>query len=361
MTTIRFTLAAVLLVSACSRSGEPGDDGGAKRDAAGELWSPHTDGTPDGMICGEAAFSITRTIPEMLIVLDRSNSMGAGTPPLWDQCRGALTALTAAMEAQIAFGLLAFPGPLCTGGNDLAKDCSAPTAPTVPVGTGAAAAIKAALASMKVCGGTPTAQTLMAARDYLGKLPAGNHARHILLATDGGPDCNPGLDLKSCTCTPGGSCVVPENCLDDARTYKVLDDLCAAGIKTYVVGLGPLQLQVGVLKAMAQHGCSGAPYAPSDAAAIQKTFTTIAAGVATCAFELDCSKIPDPGLVNFYFDGKRVPRVISHASGWDWVVPCQGKNTGKVEFFGPDCDAIKTSQVKTVTAKFGCATKIEID
>jgi hypothetical protein len=315
---------------------------------------------PDGVICGEAAFNITRTVPDMLIVLDRSNSMGSGTAPLWNTSRSALYEITAAMDAQIWFGLFVYPGPLCTGATDLAKDCSAPTDPTVPIGAGAASAIKTALTPMAVCGGTPTAQTLVAARQYLQtKLPANNHPKYILLATDGGPDCNHSLNLSTCTCTPGGSCVVPENCLDDVQTNKVLDDLCAAGIKTYVVGLGPVQLQVSVLQAMAQHGCTTQPYTPADPAAIKKTFGDIAAGVATCSFEMDCSKIPDMNLVNFYFDGKLVPRVINHGSGWDWVVSCKGTNTGKVEFFGVDCAAIKASQIKTVSAKFGCATKIE--
>jgi hypothetical protein len=348
-------LAGVLTTTACS------DDG-----VQGQADSPRTvqgdGGSADGIICGEAEFDIARTVPDMLIVLDRSNSMGSGASPLWDTTRNALYSITASMDSQVWFGLFVYPGPLCTGANDLARDCSAPTDPTVPLGPGKSGAIKTALTPMKVCGGTPIAATLMAAGQYLQtKVPASNHARYILLATDGGPDCNHSLDLSTCTCTPGGSCVVPENCLDDARTNKVLGELCAAGIKTYVVGLGSVQLEAAVLQAMAQHGCTGKPYTPADPAAITKTFGEIAAGVATCSFEMDCSKIPDPGLVNFYFDGKLVPRINSHSGGWDWVVPCKGNNIGKVEFFGFDCEAIKANQVKKVSATFGCATNVKIE
>lgn len=350
-------LVGLLLSSGCS-DGEWTADALPARDA----WPVRTDAKPDGVICGEKAFEIRRTTPDMLIVLDRSNSMGSGTSPLWDSCRNALYSITSAMDTQIWFGLFAYPGPACTGSTDLAKDCSAPTEPLVAIGAGTAGAIKTALTPMKVCGGTPTAKTLATAREYLQtKLPANSHPKYILLATDGGPDCNHSLDLARCSCAPGGSCVVPENCLDDQQTYKMLDDICAAGIKTYVVGLGPVQLQTSLLQSMAQHGCTSRPYTPADPAAVTKTFGEIASAAATCTFEMDCSKIPDPYLVNFYFDGKQVPRVNNHSSGWDWVVPCKGNSTGKVEFFTVDCQTIKSNQVKTVSATFGCATNWKIE
>ncbi len=255
-------LTGVLTATACSDDGEQG-----RADSRPTVQGDG--GSADGIICGEAEFDIARTVTDMLIVLDRSNSMGTGTSPLWDTTRNALYSITASMDSQIWFGLFVYPGPLCTGANDLAKDCSAPTDPAVPLGPGKSGAIKTALTPMKVCGGTPIAATLMAAGQYLQtQVPASNHARYILLATDGGPDCNHSLDLSTC--------VVPENCLDDARTNKVLGELCAAGIKTYVVGLGAVQLEAEVLQAMAQHGCTGKPYTPTDPAAITKTFGEIA-------------------------------------------------------------------------------------
>jgi hypothetical protein len=361
--------AALSLLAGCSQSSDgwhTTDSGGGSRESGpgpGFPDFPHgIDARIEAKVCGEAEFTIARTIPDVLIVLDRSNSMAEGVPPLWDTCRNAIYDITSAMDSQIWFGLFTFPSSLptsaCAGLNN---QCTAPNDVVVGVAQGTATAIKGALTNMATCGGTPTAQTLLAAKQYLqAKLAPNGHAKHILLATDGGPNCNPALNALTCTCTAPSCLFNPNNCLDDAQTYKVLDDLCAAGIKTYVIGMGAAQALKNVLDQMAQHGCTGKPYAPTDPAAVKKAFQDIAGAVASCTFEVDCSKIQDSNLVNFYFDGKVVPRAPSHKSGWDWTKPCKGDaGKGTVEFFGPDCDAIKSSTVKKVAAKFGCATKIE--
>jgi hypothetical protein len=340
--------------------GGGGGDGGP----GGDLYPWRTDAHYEAKNCGEASFEIARSIPDMLIVLDRSNSMGSPYSTLWDSVRTVIYDVTGAMDTQIWFGLSVFPSSVgaqvCSGLNN---QCAAPTDPVVQVAAGTSGAIKTALTPMQVCGGTPTAQTLTAARQYLQTtMPANNHAKYILLATDGGPNCNSSLNGMTCTCTGSGSCVINNtNCLDDVATYKVLDDLCTAGIKTYMVGLGADQVLSGVLNNMAQHGCTTKPYAPTDPASIKTAFGEITAGIATCSFDMDCSKIPDPGLVNFYFDGKVVPLNTGHQSGWDWTNRCKANTpgTGTIEFFGADCDSIKNSKVVKVTATFGCATHIQ--
>jgi hypothetical protein len=282
-------------------------------------------------------------------------------PGLWDTCRDAITNVTAATDTQVWFGLFVFPNSV--GANQCdpldpkgTNECSAPKDPVVPIGASKAAAIKQALTPIAPCGATPTAKTLAAAKTYLQALPPDGHAKYVVLATDGGPNCNGTLDLKTCSC-PGGGCTIPESCVDDKATYTALDDLCAAGIKTFIVGLNPDPTLQGVLQQMAQHGCTKTPYAPTDAPAIKKAFTDISNVVSTCSFDMDCAKVPEPNMVNFYFDGKVVPRNMNHQAGWDWSAACTGKTgAGKVEFSGPECDAIKGGKVKTVSAKFGCPT-----
>ena len=364
-------LVLVLALSACANldTWQGSEDSGPASSGespwpTGDLFS-FTDAKFDGRVCGEAEFNISRSVVDMLIVLDRSNSMGKGTPPLWDTCRNTIYDVTSAMDGNIWFGLFTFPNSLglaACGPFMMMAMCLAPSAPVVGVGAGTSGAIKSALSPMAVCGGTPTADTLVAANQYLTKLPPNNHSKYVLLVTDGGPTCNDSLDPAACTCVSPGQCSGNgQNCLDDVATLKALDDLSASGIKTYVVGLGDAQSLTTTLKAMAQHGGTMQPYTPTDPAAIKKAFQDISGAVVTCSFELDCSKIENASLVNFYFDGKAVPRDTSHAGGWDWKTKCSGQQgTGVVEFHGADCAAIKEGSVKTIAGKFGCET-IEID
>jgi hypothetical protein len=366
----RVLLPLLLVLAACADESWWQQPDGAAPASEASPWptgdfSTSTNTKLDGRICGEAEFNIARSIADMVIVLDRSNSMAEGTPPLWNTCRNTIYDVTSTMDGNIWFGLFTFPnsvGLTACGPFMMLAMCLAPSVPVVGVAAGTSGAIKSALTTMGVCGGTPTAATLTAAKQYLAKLSPNNHPKYILLVTDGGPNCNTALDPTTCTCVMPGQCSGDgQNCLDDVATLKVLDDLCAAGIKTYVVGLGGAQNFTAVLQAMAQHGCTQQPYTPTDPAAIKKAFQDISGAVVTCSFEIDCSKIENSGLVNFYFDGKPVPKSTSHTGGWDWTTECKGQ-TGKgvVEFYGADCTAIKDGTVKTVSGKFGCQT-IEID
>lgn len=362
-------VALVLLAAACAsepfftQDGSPAADTSEPPKLDGYVW-PDGVFRVDSKICGEQAFSMTRTIPDVLIVLDRSNSMAeasGGQPALWTSCRNAIYGITSSMESSIWFGLFVFPSTAPPLACDFLPfgECTAPTAPMVEVGAKKAADIKAALVNLLTCGGTPTADTLTQAQAYLGKL-TNKHPQYILLATDGGPNCNSDLDGATCTCVASNCDLNNQNCLDDVRTHQALDKLCAAGIKTYVIGMGGAQTLTGVLQGMAQHGCTNQPYAPTDAAGITQAFKDISQEVASCAFEIDCTKIEDVNLVNFYFDGAVVKRNKAHTGGWDWTTQCKsGQGKGTIEFFGADCDSIKNDAVKNVSAKYGCATSID--
>ena len=359
-------LALLLALALCASCGgvvstsapdNPAGGGGAADDPDGVGGGGSSGGGSTGPTCGEQAFQISRAIPDMLIVLDRSSSMlGLGGPSLWDMSRTAIYDITSAMDQQIWFGLYLFPGG-CTE----AAGCTASGSALVPVGDATSGSIKGALVNMQACGqGTPTASALAMAGSYLKTLPQNGHTRSILLVTDGEPNCNAGLNPQSCACTYGSKCWYAEDCLDDSATNQALDSLRVAGVKSYILGLGASQSLGAVLATMAQHGGTGTPYAASDPVSVRNAFAQITSGVASCSFEIDCTKIQDVNKVNFYFDGTVVPRTASHQSGWDWTTSCQaGSGKGTVEFFGADCTSIKGSAVKTVSAKFGCATMIE--
>lgn len=315
-------------------------------------------------LCGEANFNISRVIPDVLILLDRSNSMSEPiSDPLWNIIRQAIITVTQAMDDSIWFGLMSFPNSVppnnCSGFNN---QCTAPasTSVLVEVGPDTSGAIEVALMSLTTCGGTPIAMSLQSANDYLATL-TDDHPKFIILATDGAPNCNEALDGDTCTCTaPTGCWINNLNCLDDTRTYGILDGLCSAGVSTYILGMGGATSWTEVLQGMATHGCTDTPYAVNDPDAIQAALDEIAGAVASCQFELNCADIPDATKVNFYFDGAVVPRVTDHSDGWDWVDICESTTdeSGVIEFFGPACDRIMNREVETVTATFGCPTII---
>jgi hypothetical protein len=320
-------------------------------------------------LCGEADFNIARIIPDILIVLDRSNSMALPTDsPLWNVIRQAIITVTRAMDDAIWFGLMSFPNSLdpsaCEGSMNT---CAAPASVLVPIAADNATAIETALMSLTTCGGTPTAVTLQSASDYLVTL-TDDHPSFIILATDGAPNCNESLDGSTCTCTSTAGCSGTSgqhlNCLDDTRTYGALDILCTAGSHTYILGMGGATSWTEVLQGMATHGCTDTPYAVNDPDAIQAALDEIAGAVASCQFEMNCADIPDGNKVNFYFtvgtEKNVVPRDTGHADGWDWVDPCDSTSdpSGMIEFFGPACDSILSREVDEVSATFGCPTII---
>jgi hypothetical protein len=69
-------------------------------------------------------------------------------------------------------------------------------------------------------------------------------ARHIVLATDGGPNCNQDLAPATCNCIEDSDecrSLPPQfgryYCLDDDRTVEQVAALAAEGISTYVIGI----------------------------------------------------------------------------------------------------------------------------
>ena len=368
-------LAALGLALGCSPSDDEGtrpdarndgDNGtGGDADADGDETLPDTpvDGDwtvpeiPDtpGEVCGELDWEIARVIPDMLIVLDRSNSMF--DDGFWNPVREAIYTVTGAMDYSVWFGLMIFPNivdsPVCSGYDN---QCEPGHAPLVEIGEGRSIEIRDNLGPMLTCGGTPIAVTLQNARAYLDTL-ADSHPRFILLATDGAPNCNDALAGGSCRCTnPLGGCVLnPGNCLDDVRTNEVLTDLAGSGVQVFVLGIGTSEW-TDVLNTMAASGGTGSAFFAEDPDSIRATFEEIAGAVATCEFDIEApDPTADPTLVNFYFDGVAVPGDTADGTcdnGWGWMNP----DHTRMQFCGTYCDQIMTGSVGAVTATWGCPT-----
>ena len=317
----------------------------------------------DSLVCGEEELRIGRITPNMLIILDRSNSMTYDGH--WDPVREAIRAVTEELESRIAFGLMVFPevqGSRACDASD-ANACEPADETLVPCRVRNAGAIERELEDMVTCGGTPTAETLRAARRYFGITvsptrfpPASSVPSYVLLATDGAPNCNPRSDGASCRCTgPPESCLeFAENCLDDEATYDAIDDLVSLGVTVFVVGITASAWR-DVLDRMALLGRTGLAFMAEDPEAMQDAFEEITGSVTTCEFALhDPGPLVDPTLVNFYFDGEAVPMDAEGEcdAGWAWTDDAMSR----VMFCGPYCDSLLAGDVGGVGATFGCPT-----
>lgn len=188
--------------------------------------------------CDDAA-----TRPAVVLVVDHSASMGALTArgtTWWDELVAALAATLPAREAEVDLGGVVFPVREPRGMSEL---CGVPARGVVPVGPASAGAIVAALRDAREpWGATPTWSALREARAALGPARPGR-PRYVVLLTDGGPNCNEGLDRAACDCfgAPARECLRQAGttafCADTRRVVDELRALRDEGVRTVVLGL----------------------------------------------------------------------------------------------------------------------------
>ena len=88
---------------------------------------------------------------------------------------------------------------------------------------GNAAPITSAIGGVNPNGRTPTDPALHGALNYARSWAQRNptHKVIVVLATDGGPNCNESLNPATCTCSVRGGCTA-QTCLDDVRTLAAI-------------------------------------------------------------------------------------------------------------------------------------------
>lgn len=206
--------------------------------------------------CHGQAIPVEKPIPTIYLVLDHSLSMQQGDK--WGQVRTALANVIVKVNNRASFATVIFPTPngdSCSLGVEL--QAPAPGGSTTTVAT------FLQVTQPAPAGGTPTAATLL---DLATKLKDRKDT-FILLATDGGPNCNAQLSCAVDTCilnieqlggctTFGMNCCANSNnnCLDDKRAIDAVKQVKAAGISTYVVGIPGSDIYGPVLEAMAVEG-----------------------------------------------------------------------------------------------------------
>jgi hypothetical protein len=320
-------------------------------------------GAEDVVTCNGTPIPLDTNAPDLYFVLDGSGSMQEDGK--WPNMRAAIANLITQLGPRARFGAAIFPtqgeSP-CAVGSEV-----------MPVQTGDSQGVTAnvflAATSLTPVGGTPTAATLSALTPELTSFPQVTFA---ILATDGGPNCDPALSCDASTCTSnmdgvpgcpvGGppNCCDPttglggEGCLDGAAATQAVSDLRNAGVLTFVMGIPGSAPYAAVLDELALAGGVGRATEPyyyavdtADTDALGDALAQIAArATASCIFTL--AQLPAEGdEVNVYVGGALVPR--DGGNGWTLVGT-------KLTLLGATCNAIETGHAVSVTVLEGCAT-----
>jgi hypothetical protein len=359
-------------------------EGGSGQGEAGSDGIAECDLSALGTCGGESVEAVLRTV-NMLLVIDKSGSM---TDPLgdqtkWDAMKSALGTALENVQSEMNFGLLLYPYhfirpiPELNCGDDCCAVAEGSAAVNVPITSGPLSVpeIEAQLDDTSPGGGTPTAVALDSALDYFvnGAGAALEGGKYVLLATDGGPNCNDELscDADTCTtnldgsCTSGNCCSFSNTrnqCLDSDRVLEKLQALTDAGISTFVVGLPGTQQYATYLDQFAEAG--GVPassgdtsyYAVSEDEGVEgllNVFETITTQlVRSC--DIPLSQVPSqPDQVNVAIDCDVVAQNADDGSGWDYDEPSA---PSAVILRGPVCDRLQQDGAKRVDVVFGCPT-----
>lgn len=327
-------------------------------------------------MCIPGRFTLTQRGADMMLVIDRSGSMGqrlgggrSGSSK-WVLLRDALASTLPAFQDRIRVGALFFPQE---GADTRLATCALANIPSVDInpGNGTAARVIGVFDSTDPGGSTPTAAALLRAYNYLVRNPNRARARYLVLATDGGPNCNAALDAASCVCVGGGgpfgagSCrrdADGQRCLDRERTVSEIAQLAAnpiASIPTFVIGLADETdpNYAATLTAMAVAG--GRPFVSSSGYAtyynveraedLTRAFTTIQDTVSRCSF-VTPSRPEEMGSIVITAGGATVALDPTHRDGWDWT----DRAFGEITFFGAACERVIASRTTEVQATVEC-------
>ncbi len=324
----------------------------------------------DGGSCGCQDVPLFADPPTMYFVLDRSGSMAESNK--WTTVRLAVADVLRAIGPRANFGAAVFPGPSnvdqCASGIEVMSvrrgDPPSTSGLDGPVTTELLSSTAAAAS-----GGTPTSATLTALMPKLAQLK-GN--LFVVLATDGGPNCNQAATCTIAGCMPNIEGVAgcdattnccappkgtPSNCLDDQATLAAVNKLKAAGIPTYVIGIPGSAPYAALLDSLAIAGGTAQTTGTSkyyrvdstDQTALLTALKSVAAKVtATCTFKLQGNV--DPTLVNLFFDEVVVPQDTTN--GWTMT-------GGTITLQGTSCQKVLNGDVLDVRIIAGCPTVLK--
>lgn len=342
---------------------------------AGDGFEAGTSGGPPapdaGGYCGNEVHQLIIDAPNLYFVLDASGSMAAAAPGggnRYDAVRIAVVDLVRNLGPLAKVGAAVLPKK---GGGD---DCVA-GAQVFPVTQGdpitgedgpTTTAVRLSTI-VKPVGGTPISATLEALTPTLLGLSG---ETYVVIATDGGPNCNDAATCSASACTlnieshpacdPSLNCCEPGQvggptfCVDQAATIAAIDKLVAGGLHVVTVGIPGSETYAAVLDAMAVAGGLPQPGSPKYHRVDQlDQIGTVLADIAKVAITCEFTLIDPPaeqGMTNVYLDGKVL--TFNIADGWIWKPP------STVRLLGEACDRVQAGKVANVQIVSGCPTEI---
>lgn len=377
----------VALGHACSSGdrAKPFSHGGGGGDASatggsGGLDTGLMDGppSPDATgLCGNTVIPVITEKPNVYFVVDRSGSMADPLPNSpyvkYEGARIAIAKVLRAIGHRLRYGAAVFPANAlgdCVPGTEIfpTQDGDPPTYAASGKDGPVLKKLLTVLGGFKPNGGTPTSPTLDALSPVLTALPG---KTFVVLATDGGPNCNPNASCTIDECMPNieGACPMPvsccdpkyvtngpELCVDRQASVDVLGKLHDAGIKTYVIGMPGAEIYTNVLDEMATAGGTAKLVSPyyypvQDEAQLTAALKEIGIKVSiSCTVDLG-SAPPDENLVNVYLDTSLVQ--LDPVDGWSWT------SDSSLELYGAACDKLKSGDVLQVQVVAGCPTSVK--
>jgi hypothetical protein len=297
--------------------------------------------------------------PNLYFVLDASTSMQEDAK--WTNVQSAVATLIDQIGPRAQFGAAVFPvqgGDVCETGDEVMPLRAGDS-------QGATAHAFLAATSFTPSGGTPTAATLEALEPELRAFP---ESTFVILATDGGPNCDAALSctVDDCTsnldgmqnCSPPNCCDPSElggqGCLDGAAATQAVLALRMAGVETFVMGIPGSAPYAALLDDLAIAGGGARGSEPfyyqvdtADTGALAEALAQIAAqAIASCTFTLTQAPA-NADEVNVTVGASVVAR--DGPDGW----LLQGT---KLTLEGSTCVAIETGGAPPVAVLQGCPT-----
>jgi hypothetical protein len=325
--TARLALAAlVALPVSCGPSVR--DEAGGP-DAGGGSGGPWGNGSGKGS-CEEAIslrVDVTVQAPDLLLVLDRSASMGEPLQPSgftrkWDIIIDAVDETANTMADQLQMGLMLVP--------DREQVCQPGVIDVAPA-KNSSKTVANYLADPFLVGGSssPLAKSLDNARAHYGSAPVNPFGRYVFFVTDG---------LPNCPAEPDGDAAA------EART--AIRRLRDQGIRTYVLGIAADSGIATVLNSFAAAGGTGTHFGASSSAELMGAFEQLSSEVSevSCEYQLENGPLYDYDL-NVSVGGEPVP--MDPENGWSYDTA-----TRWLTFHGEACEGLRTGGDRTINASY---------
>ena len=333
-----------------------------------------TDAGIDAGMCLPRPLALDRRGAQIMFVVDRSNSMKDtldGRDPLpgelrrWDLLAQTLAVVLRDADPLLELGAEFYPRQVLDPRTP-EEACSVDTGIDLAPARGTTDALLRLFSTTQPAGGTPTALGLEEARAFFERRPESRLPRYVVLATDGGPNCNPdtGIPRETCVCTGDPDmCALdpfygPYNCLDDLRTLDVIRGLAVdLGIPVYVIGMDdPTRPDLAdVLDRMAVTGERPREepgerrfYSVRRPDDLRGALTTITESVSRCVFNV--APVPsatDP--IELRVGGLFVPRDPTRSEGWDFT----SSTRSEITLFGGTCERVTRTGAEVI-AEIAC-------